>query len=82
MNTVTKLDHWKPATHSDPKPDPDPLARPIDFVLTDSEKTTAAIVRCDIEAMRRRFREPDGLTVTESTQSEWDKAREAFRRTL
>lgn len=79
MNTVTKLANWSPATHSDSKPDPDPLTRPIDFVLTKNDRDTAAIIRCDIEAMRRNYREPEGLTVTTATQAEWDEAARRVR---
>lgn len=51
----------------------------IPFVMTKNDRDTAAIVRCDIEAMRRRFREPEGLTVTTATQSEWDEAARRVR---
>lgn len=70
MNTVTKLANWKPATLRDEDVDAG-----IPFILTQSEKTHAAIIRCDIEAMRRRFREPEGLTVTDATQADFDEAR-------
>ena len=74
MNTVTKLANWSPATHSDPKPDPDPLARPIDFVLTKNDRDTAAMCRLEIEAMKRH-RCPDGLEVGFATQADFDEAR-------
>lgn len=47
----------------------------IPFVMTNRDRDTAAIIRCDIEAMRRRFREPEGLTVTDATQADFDEAR-------
>jgi hypothetical protein len=80
--SIAKFNNWTPATHADPKPDPDPLARPIDFVLTKNDRTAAAIVRCDIEAMQRRFRQPEGLEVTEISMEEFYEARDAFRKSL
>lgn len=82
MIAPDKQPNWTPATYADPKSDPDPRAKPLAFVLTPSERDAVAIVKCDIAAMQRRFREPEGLTVGVASQAEWDDAREAFRRTL
>lgn len=68
--SIIKNDNWKPATLRD-----EDMDAGIPFILTQSEKTHAAIIRCDIERMQRNYREPEGLVVGLATQSEWDEAR-------
>lgn len=81
MIAPDKQPNWTPATIADPKPDPDPRAKPVEFVLTSADRSKVAIVQCDIAAMQRRFRQPEGLVTGTATESEWNEAREAFRRT-
>lgn len=71
---ITKQDNWKPATLRD-----DDVEASIPFILTQAERTHAAIIRCDIERLQRSFRCPEGLEVGEATEAEWLAAREAFR---
>jgi hypothetical protein len=72
--TLQKQDNWTPATLRDEDVEPC-----IPFILTQSERTHAAIIRCDIERLQRSFRCPEGLEVGEASQSEWDEAVRAFR---
>lgn len=46
----------------------------IPFVMTKNDRDAAAMCRLEILAMNRH-REPEGLTVTSATQTEWDEAR-------
>lgn len=78
---ITKRPSFQPVTLAEPKPDTDPLARPIPYVITPQLLDTAVMCRLEIEAMRR-FRAPEGLEVGEATQAEWDSALAKFRVTL
>lgn len=80
MNTVTKLANWSPATHSDPKPDPDPLSRPIDFILTPADKDRAILASLEAESARRKANrdetwERHGLIVDEVSPEAFEAAR-------
>lgn len=72
--TISKHPNWKPATLTDEDVEP-----AIPFILTQAEKTHAAIIRCDLERLQRSFRCPEGLETGEATQAEWNEAVAAFR---
>ena len=66
--------------------DPDPRSNPIPFVMTNADKSEAAVVACHLEAYRRRQNERDaaqqfvpGLVVKQLEPEDLTKSeREAF----
>lgn len=71
--SITKHANWTRATLREEDVDSG-----LPFILTQAERTHAAIIRCDIERLQRSFRCPEGLEVGEVSQSEWDEAVRAF----
>jgi hypothetical protein len=82
---IDKHPSFAPVTMSDPKPDTDPLSKPIDFVITNTDRSNAALIACELEAHRRKrnqldaSRAPAGLVVGVASQAEWDAAVAEFR---
>lgn len=46
--------------------DPDPRSNPIPFVMTNADKSEAAVVACHLEAYRRRQNERDATAIVEA----------------
>lgn len=68
--SITKHANWTPATLTAANLPNDA----IPFTMTNRDRDTVAIVRCDLERLQRSYREPEGLSVGEASQSDWDAA--------
>lgn len=75
---VAKQPGWHAVTASEPKPDPDPRSKPIDFSLTKAERDIATNAMVDVLAMQRRakFAQPStrGLEAGELTLADLTSA--------